>query len=550
MKIQNILLFILFTQYLTAQSIGIKTISPMATLDINGSVAMREGTPLSIANGTNNNVAIDTMSFYRITAPTAVFTISGFTNGYDGRILTIVNTTSYAMTIKHNTGSIGTNCINSGGSDVIVAANGVATFMYNITLTKWVLTGGQGFGTVFPSWAITGNSSTVDGTNFLGSTDNIPLSIKVNNQQSGRIDHLLGNTLWGYQAANSLTSGNNNTALGHQALMSNTNAWGNTAFGYRAAYDNTTGQRNVAIGDSALYNSTTTSGLTAVGYQAGATTTADSCVFVGNNSGPSAVASKNNMLLGNNTDVSDAQSSAVAIGYSANVTCSACISLGGTVANAVYVGIGTTTPQALLHLTSNGTGLSNDIYATSYHNSDMSVYGIRRYRGTEASPSNVVNGDLLGGVHFYGYTGGSFTNLSRINATYQGNGTTNLSSLEFWTSAAVRMSLNETGYLGIGTTTQNSRLEVVGSVGKAITTTSTNLTLDDTHHTVIITSGTPSITLPTASTCTRRIYTIVNRTGTNRTISTYNDFSGASTIVALNSNITIQSDGSAWYRIE
>ena len=95
------LLLLLFGEALVAQSVGVKTSSPQTTLDVNGSVAMREGTPLSIANGTNNNVVIDTMSFYRITAPTAVFTITGFTNGFDGRMLTLINATSYTMTLKH-----------------------------------------------------------------------------------------------------------------------------------------------------------------------------------------------------------------------------------------------------------------------------------------------------------------------------------------------------------------------------------------------------------------------------------------------------------------
>ena len=87
-----------------AQSVGIKLNVgdvPNAVLDVNGSVAMREGTPLSIVNGTNNNVAVDSMSFYRITAPTAVFSITGLTNGFDGRILTLINATSYTMTLKH-----------------------------------------------------------------------------------------------------------------------------------------------------------------------------------------------------------------------------------------------------------------------------------------------------------------------------------------------------------------------------------------------------------------------------------------------------------------
>src|SRR5205085_1495613 len=46
---------------------------------------------------------------------------------------------------------------------------------------------------VTTGWLTTGNAGTVDGTNFIGSTDNIPFAIKVNNQKSGRLDHLLSN---------------------------------------------------------------------------------------------------------------------------------------------------------------------------------------------------------------------------------------------------------------------------------------------------------------------------------------------------------------------
>ena len=476
---QLLLFFIMLSIGLNAQNIGVKTVSPLTVLDVNGSVALREGTPLSIANGTNNNVAIDTMSFYRITAPTAVFTITGFANGTDGRLLILVNATTYTMTLNHQVTSSAANQINTGGSNLTFAANGVATLIYNATLSKWVLTGGQGITTGAASaWAITGNSGTVDGTNFLGTTDNIPLSIRVNNQKAGRIDHLIANTFWGYQAGNSVSTGNNNTALGHQALNATTNAWGNTASGYRALYANTTGQANVAIGDSALYTTSTISGLTAVGYQAGATTAAnygtfigyqagkanttgtnhtmigyqaglvntigvsntfigylagtaniggstnvalgtwaltantsgssnvalgsgalgqttigssnvaigsqsgssgtssnynvyvgfqaganvtsgDANTFVGYNAGQGVATSNNNTLLGNNTNISSGLTNATAIGFSANATLSNTLILGGTAANAVKVGIGTTTPAQKIEVSDGNILLSN-----------------------------------------------------------------------------------------------------------------------------------------------------------------------------------------------
>ena len=75
-------LVLAFSASLFGQNMGIKMApgaSPNATLDVNGSFALREGTALALANGQNNNVALDSMSFYRLTGPTAAFAVSGFT---------------------------------------------------------------------------------------------------------------------------------------------------------------------------------------------------------------------------------------------------------------------------------------------------------------------------------------------------------------------------------------------------------------------------------------------------------------------------------------
>lgn len=58
--------------------------------------------------------------------------------------------------------------------------------------TKWVAFSGNGSN----NWALLGNAGTVDGTNFIGTTDNIPFNIRINNQKAGRIDHLLGNSFF------------------------------------------------------------------------------------------------------------------------------------------------------------------------------------------------------------------------------------------------------------------------------------------------------------------------------------------------------------------
>ena len=121
------------------------------------------------------------------------------------------------------------------------------------------------------------------------------------------------------------------------------------------------------------------------------------------------------------------------------------------------------------------------------------------------------------------------------------------------TNNTERMRVLAGGNVGIGSSPSSatSTLEITGSVAANITTTASNITLDATHYTVILTGGSPTITLPAASGCTRRIYVIVNRTGGARTISTYQTIaSGTSTTIAASTSICVQSDGTNWYRIQ
>lgn len=203
MKLLNIGLFILFPLSLSAQSVGVKTSSPNTSLDVNGGVSYREGTALTLSNGVNSNIALADYSLFRITGPTATFSITGFANGSDGRILTIYNATSYTLTLTHQATSSSANQLNTGGSSTTIASNGVATFIYNATLSKWVLTGGQGF--PVNGWSTTGNSGTSTGTNFLGTTDNQDLVVKANNTTAFTVS----NTGWGGM----ITYANNSSGL-------------------------------------------------------------------------------------------------------------------------------------------------------------------------------------------------------------------------------------------------------------------------------------------------------------------------------------------------
>jgi hypothetical protein len=66
-----------------------------------------------------------------------------------------------------------------------------------------------------------------------------------------------GNTAIGFQALFSNTTGPHNTATGDAALYSNTTGIGNTATGYISLYSNTTGRANSAYGSQTLRDNTT-----------------------------------------------------------------------------------------------------------------------------------------------------------------------------------------------------------------------------------------------------------------------------------------------------
>ena len=191
-------------------------------------------------------------------------------------------------------------------TDATTIANPLTSLLvYN---TNSGLTGGSGYyynsgssglpvwtklatGTAGTGWLLTGNSGTDTALNFLGTTDNKSLLIKVNNVKAGYVGAPTndGNIFWGYQSGinntgysnvgvgiNSLfanttisnlvalgdsslysnTIGDQNTAVGSKALFSNTQGYANTATGQRSLYANSTGSVNTADGVAALYSNT------------------------------------------------------------------------------------------------------------------------------------------------------------------------------------------------------------------------------------------------------------------------------------------------------
>jgi len=107
------------------------------------------------------------------------------------------------------------------------------------------------------------------------------------------------NVAVGYEALTTLTTGGNNVAVGNSALKTTTTSSNNVAVGYEALTTLTTGGNNVAVGNSALKTTTTSSNNVAVGYEALTTlTTGDNNVAVGNSALKSSTTGSQNVAVG------------------------------------------------------------------------------------------------------------------------------------------------------------------------------------------------------------------------------------------------------------
>lgn len=153
----------------------------------------------------------------------------------------------------------------------------------------------------YKGWGFRGDAVGTS-TAFIGTTDNQPFNIKVNNRRSGYIDTIgtaffgfksgwvtsaspqLYNSAFGCLTLFSNTSGLNNNAFGFSTLYSNVNGFNNCGFGYEVLQFNTSGSNNSGFGEGALQNNngtgncafgsecliqnTWTGGNTAMGYKA------------------------------------------------------------------------------------------------------------------------------------------------------------------------------------------------------------------------------------------------------------------------------------------
>ena len=176
------------------------------------------------------------------------------------------------------------------------------------------------------------------------------------------------------------------------------------------------------------------------------------------------------------------------------------------------VGVGTNTPLYKLHIK----GVSN--------------FGIK----SEAPSSDA-------GIYL-GHSG----SVADIASSYES--VAGFTPLTLTTGGTERVRITQGGSVGVGSAAPTSKFQVVGSEASTFTSISIATTLSE-HRYIVVTAGV-LLTLPTASTCSGRTYTINSRAA-GVTSSAFNNLSGTSiTTFTSGTSVTIISDGTSWQQVQ
>lgn len=217
-----------------------------------------------------------------------------------------------AHSISNSSGALAIDSAGTGAINIGTNASGKNIIIGNTTAgTTLALNAGN---------TTTGNINFDSNTLYIDTVNNrVGIGTSTPAQQLEVIGNIKGDRFIGYGAGGvssnsavglnalySNTTGSNNTANGYGALYSNTTGYGNTANGYYTLYVNTNGSYNTANGYNALYVNTSGSNNTANGYYA----------------------LRSNTTGGNNTAIGYAAGRFVADGATANQTSNNSLYLG------------------------------------------------------------------------------------------------------------------------------------------------------------------------------------------------------------------------------
>jgi hypothetical protein len=130
------------------------------------------------------------------------------------------------------------------------------------------------------AWGTLGNAGLKEGESFIGTTDAVGLSFKVNNYKSGLIDISRGNLFLGYRAAqNSIAY--NSVVLGSLAMQKASTSGNNISIGFQSMFNNESGGHNVGIGTGSLVNNISGNNNVAIGSLSGYKSLGNGNIFLG-----------------------------------------------------------------------------------------------------------------------------------------------------------------------------------------------------------------------------------------------------------------------------
>lgn len=251
-------------------------------------------------------------------------------------------------------------------------------------------------------------------------------------------------TVVGYHTLFNNTTGTNNTAVGAWALEKNTTGISNTAIGSFAFRNNTDGQNNDAIGYSSLYYNTTGNSNNAFGHFAlFYNTTGSYNIAIGTNTMTLVSTGSHNIAIGSYSEVSDGTANGqLNIGNVLYGTGIYQVKTASSVPTADgRIGIGVTAPTARLQLAAgSATAGTAPLKLTAGPTVDTAEAGAIEYDGSH--------------LYFTATNGGTRYQLDQQVA--------GLTSSQ-WSDVAGGINYAG-GNVGIGTTTPDSSLQVVGGV--------------------------------------------------------------------------------------
>src|SRR5665213_1571268 len=233
-------------------------------------------------------------------------------------------------------------------------------------------------------------------------------------------DEAIWNTAVGFQALNTDTSGYGNVSNGWQTLFDNTSGDYNTALGILTLAANTTGSNNVGVGSGALYQNTTSNSDTAVGTNA---------LFTAN--------------AANNT----------AVGYDA---------LFANIIGTNNTAMGATT---LFHATGGGNTAFGSLAGSGvgFTGTNNTLVGFSVGGGLTTGSDNLMLGSSVSGLTTGSNNVGIGYNISFASSTASNQ--LNIQNIIYGTNNSGAGSTLSTGNIGIGTTTPSAKFSVGGAVG-------------------------------------------------------------------------------------